>query len=227
MAQPDFDPKPPYLAYRTFERVVSDFQQGIPARIDKSLFPSQSGGTQGQILGTLCFLGLITEDGDPTEELRELAGADESTSPPILERVFRKRFSFIFNDDFDLEKATTKQLEDAFREQGLEGSTLQKGTRFFRRGCKAAGITVSPRIQTRRARLKSTSVKAKRKTSSSPQPQTMQQMLMAKFPDFDPEWPTERQDKWFDAFIVFQRNLGDDVATGDIDDVDEDDGQEQ
>jgi len=30
--------------------------------------------------------------------------------------------------------------------------------------------------------------------------QTWQQMLLAKFPNFDPAWPDEVKEKWFTAF---------------------------
>ena len=190
-------------------------------------------------MATLCFLGLITEDGDPTDDLRELAGADESTAPPVLDRIFRERYAFIFDDNFDLEKVTTKQLEDAFREQGLGGSTLRKGMTFFLQGCKAAGIAVSPHVQTRNqssspGRAKSTSAKkAKRGRKSSPAQvvQTTEDKWLDKFPAFDPSWDKEFQKMWMEAFMKLRPAVaggtGGDVAATDNDSVDEDDGQEQ
>ena len=43
-----------------------------------------------------------------------------------------------------------------------------------------------------------------------------QQMLLAKFPSFDPAWSTEVQAKWFDAFERLM-NTQDAMATRDKD----------
>ena len=193
-------------------------------------------------MATLHFLGLITEDGDPTNKLRELAGADESASPAILERIFRNGYAFIFNDGFDLAAATTQQLEEAFREQGLTGDTLRKGTTFFLHGCKATGIEVSRHFAPTRnqsgsphsAQSKSTSAKkAKRGRKSSPAQvvQTTEDKWLDKFPAFDPSWDKEFRKTWMEAFLTLHPSVagrtGGDVATGNDDSVDEDDEQEQ
>ena len=211
------DRKPPYLPYRTLGTVIEGLGSGLPTRIDRSLFPGQSGAVQGQIILALQYLDLISEDGTPTPTLEALAGADEEGHPQILEGILRQQYRFLFSDGFDLEKTTSAQLEERFRDQGLGGDTVRKGIAFFLQACEAANIPVSrhikPRRQSSASRRRASSngsgkgKSVSRKKSAATSAKTIEEMLLAKFPEFDPGWPEEQQKKWFDAFSRFQRRL--------------------
>ena len=230
MAQNKSNPKPPpYLAYKTFVSVI-DFlaSSGLPNRIDKSLFPSQSGAVQGLIIAALEYLDLIDSKGLPTSKLEELVATNEVGRPQILEQILRSQYRFIFTDGFDLEKTTTAQLEEGFRSQGIGGETVRKCMTFFLQACKAAKIRVSPHINTPRKPSPSGSGRAQRPSSNGggkskrrvrivpKTPKSIEEMLLEKFPEFDPAWPLDQQEKWFEAFNRFQKRfLGKNESEGD------------
>ncbi len=222
MAQIEGNPKPPYLSYKTFDGVMNFLGRGLPTRIDKSLFLNHSGAIQGQIISALKYLGLIHDDGTPSQAIKKWVDSEEGSRPEVLSEILRGQYKFVFSDSFDLEKATTGQLEESFRDQGVTGDTVRKGIAFFLQACEAANIPVSPHIKRRGS---SSSANKKRNTAggnsigkgSSPKrtrsrrpkkpAQNMEEMLLAKFPEFDPAWPPEQQKKWFDAFKIFQRQI--------------------
>ena len=209
---------PPYLPYKTFIGVVDSLAtSGIPTRIDKSLFQNKSGAVQSQILSALEYLNLIDSNKTPTSILEEYVNADDVGRVEVLEKILRQQYRFIFTEGFDIEKTTTAQLEEVFRNQGIGGETIRKCITFLLQACKAANIRFSPHVTTPR---KPTSTVRKPRSPSSggnpskrqsrqakSEPQSIEEMLLRKFPDFDPNWPEEQQSKWFDAFSQFQSRL--------------------
>ena len=221
----DAAPKPPYLAYKTFDGVINGWDNsGLPTRIDKSLFSSQSGGVQGQIISALEFLGLISDGGVPTSTLTELVSTDKAGRQPIFWKILRGRYTFIFTEDFDLEKTTPAQLDERFRSQDIEGETIRKSVTFFLQACEAANISVSPHIKTRRKR--SSSRRPRRSSNNSRSSdnngngsaqsgstddqntsKSLDRLVLEKFPEFDPSWSEEQQKNWYEAFDALHRRL--------------------
>jgi hypothetical protein len=116
----------------------------------------------------------------------------------------------------DLSKVTTQQLQEAFGQVG-SGDTVRKAITFFIPAAKDAGIKLSPYIKepgkrspgngrSRKARTPRDEGRAedgdnRQDPPATPkQPATMQELLMAKFPSFDPSWPDELKTKWFESF---------------------------
>ena len=213
---------PPYLSYKTFIGVIDGLaSSGIPNRIDKSLFQNQSGAVQSQIISSLEYLNLIDSTNTPTSILEKLVKVDEDGRAEVLGDILRNQYRFIFTDTFDIEKTTTAQLEEVFRSQGIGGETIRKCITFLMQACKAAKIRVSPHITPPRKTTPSgrkprtpTNGGGRPKRQPQPQPQpektnpeSIEKMLLDKFPAFNPEWPDEQQQKWFDAFNQFQRRL--------------------
>src|SRR5690606_23652198 len=86
--------------------------------------------------------------GEPSKELQQLVDSPEEQRGTLLRPVLERSYSFLFNGSIDLKRATTKQVEDAFRAQGISGSTVVKCMSFFLAAAKAAGIQVSPHVKT-------------------------------------------------------------------------------
>lgn len=140
---------PAYVPYKTFSNFINGLQEnGVPSQINRSIMGDKSGSAQSAIIGTLEFLRLVTETGEPTKELQQLVESKEDNRGPLLRSVIEQAYPFLFSGAIDLKRATTKQVEEAFRSQGVTGSTIVKCIGFFLAAAKAAGIQVSPYVKT-------------------------------------------------------------------------------
>lgn len=212
--------KPPYVAYRSFANFIDGLRQtGIPDRIDRSVMPGYSGAAQSFLLLALKFFRLITDTGSPTDALKKLVehkGAEKA----ILADIVKRSYGFIFNDDFNLKAATEAQMLDKFRDTGLGGETVRKCLSFFLQICEASDIAVSPYLKSQQRQSSTGTVPSpgrrparRRKTENvrdddnggePPAPaRSLQELLLEKFPAFNPEWPEAMQAKWFASFEQF------------------------
>ena len=67
---------PPYVSYRTFRNFLELLKEGLPSRIDRSVWgPRYSGTTGQQLMTALKSLRLITDNGVPTQKLEELVNS--------------------------------------------------------------------------------------------------------------------------------------------------------
>lgn len=210
--------KPPYVAYRTFTNFIASLRQsGLPNRIDRSVFPGVSGANQSFLLATLSFLGLINKDGIPTASLKDLV-ENPTNEKAILSKATKEKYDFIFDGTFNINSATIAQLSEKFRERGIGGSTVVKALSFFTSLCEAAEIKISPHLKGKRGSKRGAKRgKYKKHTASggnsdsvippAPVPaKTFQEILLSKFPDFDPKWDVETQKKWFENFEKFMES---------------------
>jgi hypothetical protein len=217
-ANPRSNLLPPYAPYRTFRNFIDSLKQGIPARIDRSMMPSMSGALQSQLTHALRVLLLISNGGQPTETLPKLVNAEGVEREKIMHEVVNSCYQFIFLN-MDIKTATPRMLEEAFANLGASGGTLDKCLLFFLAAAKDAGIELSPHLKrTRgprivRARSRSRVTDQIDNGDDSIQPNsngvpdelTWEQMLLSKFPTFDPAWPDEVKSKWFDGFHRLMR----------------------
>jgi hypothetical protein len=150
MAEPDSKPKiPAYISHKPFTKFINDLELvGLPNQIDKSMMQKMSGSGQSALLGSLEFLRLIDSKGIPTESFHQLIDAKGDSRKAILRSVIEGAYPFLFGGGLDLKRATTKQVEEAFRDQGISGSTVVKCIAFFLAAAKEAGIAVSPLVKT-------------------------------------------------------------------------------
>ena len=140
---------PAYVAYKTFTNFINGLQEnGTPSQINRSIMGGMSGSAQSAIIGSLEFLRLVTNTGEPTKELQQLVESKEDDRGPLLRPVLERSYHFLFSSAIDLKRATTKQVEEAFRSQGVTGSTVVKCIAFFLAAAKAAGIQISPYVKT-------------------------------------------------------------------------------
>jgi hypothetical protein len=206
---------PPYISFKTFDSFIRSLKVGIPTRIDRSVLSSMSGGVQAQLMSALRFLGLVTPHSVTTEKLSAFVNSEGPERERVLSGLLKESYPFLFQD-FDLQRATTGQLEEAFRKVGASGDTIRKCVAFFLSAAKGAAIAVSPHIKVsgisrgpnrpRKAASPATpgteeeEEKPGETPLSPPLMTSWNQMLLAKFPSFDPAWPNDVKAKWFESF---------------------------
>jgi hypothetical protein len=219
---------PPYLPYRTFKSFIESLRQAVPGRIDRSLMGSRSGTEQGSLLKALRYMSLITENGTPTDLLIRLATSEGAEWASALDEALCGAYGFLFEASaaFDLKTATFQQFEERFKDVGVSGDTVRKCSTFFIGAATDAGVKLSPYVAsakrkpstTRRKRQSATGANGTKNAPSTPTGQSDEpdevmpgvpagtptlswaQMLLSKFPSFDPAWPDDVKAKWFDAF---------------------------
>lgn len=217
--KPDDEKKatPPYLPYKTFTNFIERLKaSGVPARVDRSVLGVFSGAIQGQLVTALKYLSLINEHGTPTEKLEKLVAANENESRPIFKDILTSSYLFLFKEKVDLSKMTMLQLKQRFEDAGTSGDTTRKSLKFFLVAAQEAGIELSPYIKKAKLRVPRSFNAPKAKKSivekkveatltGSGRPQgdesnAQLQLLLSKFPSFDPEWSDEVKTKWFEGF---------------------------
>ena len=209
---------PPYVSYRSFLTLLEELQRGVPARIDRSYWGDKfSGSTGTQLMSALRFLNLIDSNGVPTLQLKDLVSARGTVRTEILKKVSHNSFTFLVSNSFESEKATYAQLEEVFNETyQVDRDVARKCIKFFTELAGDAGIPLSPFITKKSKSSKLATVVEKvpkknktRTIQNDPIPQQVEllprnlswkELLLSKFPSFDPTWPTDVQIKWFEAF---------------------------
>jgi Family of unknown function (DUF5343) len=138
---------PPYTSYRTFKTFIYDLQEhGVPSRIDRSVLTRFSGVVGTQLMHALRFLGLIDDDGRPTERLKGLVKAHGTGnwSERFLE-LLRNEYAPMFA--IDIETATPSHFNEAFRKAfPAADAVVQKCVTFFLYAANDAGVKISGRV---------------------------------------------------------------------------------
>ena len=222
---------PPYVSYRTFRNFIDGLHLGIPARIDRSYWGERYSGSNGtQLMTALRFLGLIDSSGIPTTRLRQLVNAKGIQRSETLKQVGNSAYNFLVDRSLDLKVATYAQLEEAFYQSyGVTGDVARKCIKFFISLEGDAGIVLSPFIL---KKSKATSTGGGRKKNAEkksgrtkrngdtfpmarliPSQYSWYEMVLAKFPTFDPGWPDDVKLKWFEAFeLLLKQGLTSDIT---------------
>lgn len=205
--------KPPYVSYGTFKNFLGSIKELVPARIDPThpFMVGQSGSAQSFLMSALRFFDLV--DGKaPAPALKKLAQSEGDERKELWKTMFTKAYTPIIGD-LDLTTATAGMLHDKFRAQDLTGETVNKCFSFFVAGAQDAGLPLAKHLEPgsrsggngpRKAR------KSRPGNGGTPTPlatpaappiaRTMSEMLLEKFPAFDPAWPDDLKKKWFEGY---------------------------
>jgi hypothetical protein len=209
---------PPYVSYRTFLNFIDGLQLGIPARIDRSYWGERYSGSSGtQLMTALRFLGLIDGTGVPTTRLRQLVSAKGAQRSDVLKQIGQSAFAFLSERSLDPQGATYAQLEESFyNTYQVTGDVARKCIKFFISLENDAGVALSPFIMGRKRTIRTNS--GRRKTAEKNASRTKRnvavplkegavsvqttwyEMVLSKFPTFDPSWSDDVKLKWFEAF---------------------------
>jgi len=140
---------PAYVSFAAFTNFLNRLREaGVPSRIDRSVMGSASGSLISAVLAALRSFELIDDAQRPTEAMRALVNASDEDRKASFKQLFEQGYTFLSEDpDFHLETATTAQLTQKFRDQGMGGSTITKGIAFFLALAKAADVKVSPHLK--------------------------------------------------------------------------------
>jgi len=215
---------PPYVPYRTFANFLAGKRSPLPQKIDRSLMTSMSGAMQSQTLLALEYLKLVDPlTWEPTETLERLVQVDDSDKHALWKEILISSYHFVFEQGFQLERATPSELQDRFSKTGASGSTLRKCIAFFIKATKEANLQLSPYL-TKITRTRTKAAKSRIKANSSqesqngfvePKPELaapgqvderpktllgkLADRILEKYPDFDPSWPEDQQASWFEG----------------------------
>ena len=214
---------PPYGSFVTFQSFLKGLKAGIPGRIDKSVMTNLSGGVQASIVPALKYFKLIDGDGIPTDKLAPLVNSEGAEYQKALKGVLVGAYPFLNSRSFKLETATSKQLDDEFNKLA-GGDTVRKCVTFFIPAAKAAGLELSPYIKEPKKRTVTNGRAKKPKPAPAtpgaaptqpppaqpdqPAAPSWHQLLLSKFPSFDPAWPDEVKAKWFESFNDLMKKGG-------------------
>jgi hypothetical protein len=138
----------PYVAFKTFLTALEVLAQGLPNQLDRSVWPTLSGGIQSQMLSAFRFLRLIDEKGTVQPILRALV-EEQERRPANLATILEAQYPKIVA--LARENASPKQFEDAMGELSGQG-TLKKAITFFVPAAKYAGIPIPKSWQMRKKR---------------------------------------------------------------------------
>ena len=213
-----YEKTPPYVPYRTFRTFLEFLKEGIPDRIDRSVWVSRFSGSSGmQLMTSLKALNLIDDLGMPSSDLEKLVYAQGKDRRDLLREILQNFYLPIFQ--LDLSKATKNQFREAFRTFGAKEGVLTKCEAFFIKASKDAGIELSQYIVAR-THGNSRSSNLKNKSSIPKQIENpvakneiseihliIVERILDKHPEFDPNWNSEVQSKWMDGMIKLYDNL--------------------
>jgi hypothetical protein len=132
---------PVYIPFKTFISAIEVLEQGLPDPLDRSVWPSWSGGTQSQTLGAFKFLGLIDDKGNVQPILHRLVEAKGDDRKAILREIIEEKYKEALK--LGEINSTFQQLQDLFRQYGIDGGTLERVARFFLDACEYANLKCS------------------------------------------------------------------------------------
>lgn len=214
---------PPYVSFPSFKTLIGELHEhDVPSRIDRSVLRRFSGVVGTQLLTALRFLRLIDDQSHPTPRLNELAtafGTPEWSAKMIA--ILQEEYAPLFGGGLDLGNATASHFNEVFK-KSFPGSDAvsQKSAAFFLAAAKDSGIVISGRVlhgrklrtaaapgtpRPRRSKAETPTRQANAERNgdeevNDPPGESWEDRLIAKFPEFNPEWGAEVQAKWFESF---------------------------
>jgi hypothetical protein len=144
--QPSF----PYVSYPTFKTFIGHLHDTVVTdQIDNTMMPPKmSGGARYAVTSALKSLGLIDDQNNTTQKLKELVTAfNDKEWPEVVKTNILSVYSDIAKS-FELKSATRKQVEGMFEDASPQ--MKDKYIRFFLSANKDAGIEYSPHLKIRR-----------------------------------------------------------------------------
>jgi hypothetical protein len=130
----------PYLPFKTFLSSLDPFSQGIPPKIDRSLW-NQSGFVQGLIMNAYRFFHMIDLSDKPTTAFQQLVTAKNEDRKARIVQLLEIGYPEIMAHE--LATMTPKMLDSLMEEYNVNGETKKKAVTFFLQAAKHAGVPLS------------------------------------------------------------------------------------
>jgi hypothetical protein len=148
------EPKAPYAPAATVITAITHFRdKGFPAVIDTEILVriGVPESTRTWILGALKFLGLVTEDGQPTVEFDSLRKANQESYSAVLADILRNSYSHVFEVVPDPSNSTRNSIDNAFKVYQPQAQRTRMVALFLGLCAEAKLITVTSDAPKRRS----------------------------------------------------------------------------
>jgi len=146
---------PAYAPYESFNRLLDRMKEclPLPSPLDSSFWIRMrfSGSITSALKSTLIYLGLLSQENMPTEELENLIKTAPEMRSALLSKIIDRAYESILTK-LDLERATTGQLRAEFKALGADGQVGQKAMSFFLALAKDANKKMHPHLTARQPR---------------------------------------------------------------------------
>jgi hypothetical protein len=130
----------PYLPFKTFLSSLDPFSQGIPPKIDRTLW-NQSGFVQGLIMNAYRFFHLVDVNNKPAPEFQHLVKSKDAERKGQIKKLLDIGYPEIMGHD--LATMTPKMLDELIDSYNVNGETKKKATTFFLQAARFADIPLS------------------------------------------------------------------------------------
>jgi hypothetical protein len=156
MADTDKKATPPYVSYKTLSNFLARFKDAVPYRIDRDVMGSLSGASQSQVVPALKYLGLISEQGLPTESMKTFVRLEGEDRKQFLRQILNTAYPYLFQtDSFDFKTATVSHLREVLEEYtGAKGETVDRCVAFLKEAAADADIEISRFLTEKRTRTR-------------------------------------------------------------------------
>jgi hypothetical protein len=211
----------PTVSYGSFTSQLDKFAEagGAPTELHPSVFDKKTfnGSTIALLVKAFRALGLTNEKNEPIPDRLD-ALIDVKTRKDAFQKLLRDRYATLIA--LPLEKANPAQFNEWFSKTGMASEAQRKAKTFFLHAARANGVAVSKYIleksntrtpakrdKKRQAKPGSTNggnVSDDIKRNTAENDPTFADKILAKFPDFDPTWTPEVQQKWFEGIARLQ-----------------------
>ena len=207
---------PPYVSFKTFQTFLEFLSQGMPYRIDRSVWVNRFSGSNGtQLMTAIKFFQLIDTDGIPNHDFDNLVSRDFETQKKTLRSLLFRYYELVF--ELDLTRATKAQLREKFRTFDTKEGVIVKCESFFIQAARFSNIELSPHILARR-HSKNLFGSGEKKKPNNPAVShgnnfentinnNIIKVILDKYPDFDPSWSPDVQKSWIESMTKLYDNL--------------------
>lgn len=152
----------PYLPFKTFLSSLEPFSQGIPPKIDRTLW-NQSGFVQGLIMNAYRYFHLVDANNKPTPEFQQLVKSKNEERKAQIKKLLDIGYPEI-TTMHDLATMTPRMLDELMDKYNVTGETKKKATTFFLQAAKFADVPLSSFLT---EKIRSTSGPRRRATSKT------------------------------------------------------------
>ena len=131
----------PYLPFKTFHGSLDPFSQGIPPKIDRTLW-NQSGFVQGLIMNAYRYFHMVDATNKPTPQFQQLVKSKNEARKEEIKKLLVIGYPEIVSLH-DTATMTPKMLDELMEKYNVTGETKKKAVTFFLQAAKFAEMPLS------------------------------------------------------------------------------------